>query len=82
MKRLVLPTVIGVAVLGLTAPSFAHTCPKLVAAINKEVSHRFDKTAADAKVQVVEVEKLHKAGDHDGSEKLARDLLHKLGAQP
>ncbi len=82
MKRIVLHAVIGASVLVFTAaPSFAHTCPKLIAEINQEVGKRFDKTAAEAKVEAAEAMKLHQAGKHDESEKVARQALQQLGIQ-
>jgi len=78
MSRLVLTVVVGLVALALVSPAFAFQCPKLVAQINEATARRYDPTAANAKVQAVEATKLHAAGNHAESEKLAKETLDKL----
>ena len=78
MTRLVLSVVVGLVALALVSPAFAFQCPKLVAQINDATARRFDATAANAKVAAAEATKLHAAGNHAGSEKLAKETLDKL----
>ena len=76
MTRLVLTVVVGLV--ALASPAFAFQCPKLVAQINEATAKRYDATAANAKVAAVEANKLHAAGNHAESEKLAKETLDKL----
>jgi hypothetical protein len=78
MHRLVLSVVVGLVALALVSPAFAFQCPKLVAQINDATARRFDATASNAKVQALEATKLHAAGNHAASEKLAKETLDKL----
>jgi hypothetical protein len=80
MKRLiVLSAVLGSSVVLVAGPALASQCPKLAAAIRSEAFKRFDGGAAEARVKVAEVETLHKDGKHAESEKLAHELMQKLG---
>ena len=78
MSRLVLTVVVGLVALALASPAFAFQCPKLVAQIDQATAQRYDPTAADAKVKAIEATKLHAAGNHAESEKLAKETLDKL----
>ena len=78
MSRLVLTVAVGLVALALATPAFAFQCPKLVTQINDETARRYDPAAANAKVQALEVAKLHAAGNHAESEKLAKETLDKL----
>ena len=81
MYRLVLTIVVGLVALALASPASAFQCPKLVGQINQATALRYDPTAADAKVQAAEVQKLHAAGNHAAAEKLAKETLAKLGVK-
>jgi hypothetical protein len=74
--------IIAIAALVLFAvasPALAFQCPKLITQINGAANARLDATAYDARNAAVEVGKLHTAGKHAESEKLAKETLAKLG---
>ena len=77
-------TFIAVAALALVAvatPALAFQCPKLIKQINDTSNARLDATAWEARNAAVEAGKLHAAGKHAESEKLAKDTLAKLGVK-
>lgn len=79
MYRTTLTIAAVAAALAIAGPAQAFQCPKLIAAINDETGNRFDAAAAEAKVKVADVQKLHADGKHAESEKLAKELLESLG---
>lgn len=79
MKQLI--ALSAVAVLTIATPALGFQCPKLVKQINDTTANRFDAAAAQAKLDVAEVSKLHAEGKHAESEKAAKETLAKLGVK-
>jgi hypothetical protein len=60
-------------------PALAFQCPKLVAQINDATGNRLDSASYDAKQKGAEAAKLHAAGKHADSVKMAQDGLKLIG---
>ena len=78
MTHVALTAVVALLALWLATPAFAFQCPKLVTEIQTKTAQRYDPTASAAKVSAVEAQRLHAAGQHAESEKLAKETLDKL----
>lgn len=63
----------------LASPALAFQCPKLIGQIRAEAGRRLDDAATKAKAKADEAEKLHKAGRHAESVKVANEGLALLG---
>lgn len=79
MKKLI--PLVALVLLTFATPALAAQCPALVKKINDSVGNRFDAAAAQAKVDVANVQKLHAEGKHADSVKAAQDTLAKLGVK-
>jgi hypothetical protein len=78
MQRVLTAMVIGITALALASAAQASQCPKLIAQIHQGADNRLDASGYEARMKADEAEKLHKAGKHAESEKVAKEGLDKL----
>ena len=79
MKKLI--AISAIATLAIATPALGFQCPKLVKQINDTSGNRFDATAAQARIDAANAQKLHAEGKHAESEKVAKETLAKLGVK-
>jgi hypothetical protein len=70
--------VAALAFVAVASPAVAFQCPKLIKQINDTTANRIDAASYDARSAAAEASKLHAAGRHAESEKLAKDTLATL----
>jgi len=70
--------VAALALVAVASPAVAFQCPKLIKQINDKTANRLDATSYDARTAAAEASKLHVAGRHAESEKMAQDTIAKL----
>jgi hypothetical protein len=80
MRRFTLMfAMVAVGTVLAAGPALAFQCPKLVAQINDATGNRLDGAGYDAKQKGAEAAKLHAAGKHAESVKMAQDGLKLIG---
>jgi hypothetical protein len=79
MRRFVVMTVFGLAVMFVAGPALAFQCPKLVKKIEDEAGMRLDQAAADARAKAAQASELHAQGKHAEAEAAAKEGLKTPG---